>query len=542
MTENTNMSCYSYLKNCSRGFDKADAVTYFGHKIKYKKMFKDIDTLADYFLSIGLKHGDVFTIFLPTTVQSITAFYALNKIGVISNIVHPLTPPAVLVEQMIKNKSKGILILDLLAAPYIKTLKEANFKIIVCSNSDYVGRLKSPFFRIFELFAVKSRYKFKQGVTKYRECLKANKQFNDNCAPVGSHISVYLHGGGTTGESKTIMLSNSALNSLALSVGRLDKEHRPGDEYSLVVLPLFHAFGLGVSVHFSLCNGFCCIPVPKFKPKSANNKIKRYNVTFIVGVPNMYRKMMEQRNFEGRHLKKLRLLFSGGDIVSEQFIEQFNEKLSRFGGSGMLMRGYGLTEASSVCCTNTEKYHRENSIGKPLEGIAMSIWDELNNELMPGEIGEIVVSGPTLMSGYFNGNDKEYGLGLTEKNGIKWVKTGDLGYYDEDGYFYFTSRKKRMVIISGYNVYPYDIENKVLMLPFVKEACAVEDILDGKTIIKLCVSLQDSSISPKDAERLIADFCGENLQRYCCPKKITILKELPKTNMGKIDFVKLGKE
>lgn len=540
MTENVDFSCYSFMKSCSTGFDEAGAVTYFGNKIKYKKLFKDIDLLTQYFLSIGLKHGDVFTIFLPTTVQSIVAFYALNKIGVISNIVYPLTPPVVLIEKMERLNSKGILILDLLAAPYIKLLKERNYKIIVCSNSDYVGWL-TPFFKIFEHLKVKSANEILQSTTKYCDALRVHEKFDNSYTPSGSDIAVFLHGGGTTGESKTIMLSNSALNYLALTVSRLDKEHKPGDEYSLVVLPLFHAFGLGVSVHFSLCNGFCCVPVPKFKPSSVNKLINRYNITFIVGVPNMYKKMLEESNFEGKHLKKLRLLFSGGDVLSEQLITQFNEKIRKFGGSGTLMRGYGLTEASSVCCTNTEKNLRENSIGKPLEGIKMSIWDESENELPFGEIGEIVVTGPTLMLGYHNA-DAEFGHGLTEKDGEKWVKTGDLGYRDEDGYFYFTSRKKRMIIISGYNVYPNDIENRVLTLPFIKEACAVEDSQNGKTIIKLCVSLQDSSMSENQAVKLIDDFCKENLQRYCQPRKITVMDELPKTNMGKIDFVQLGKK
>ncbi len=541
MIENVNMSCYSYLKNCTSGFGKTNAVTYFGHKTKLNELLNEIDNLAAYLESIGIRHGDTITIFLPTTVQSIVAFYALNKIGVIANIVHPLTPPAVLIEQMEQINSRGIFVLDLLAAPYIKPLREKNYLIVVCSNSDCVGKIKAPFFKIYEQFSIKSRNQFISGVVRYKDALKRGRKINVCFEPRGEDISVYLHGGGTTGESKTIMLSNSALNSLALKISKFDSEHAPGDEYSLVVLPLFHAFGLGVSVHYSLCSGFCCIPVPKFTPKSANNKIRRYKVTFIVGVPNMYRKMMEQSNFEGKHLKNLRLLFSGGDVVSEQFINQFNGKLAQYGGKGRLMRGYGLTEASSVCCTNTEEFNRENSIGKPIDGIVMKIWDEFQNELRPNEIGEIVVSGSTLMSGYLN-EKAESGCGLTEKDGIQWVKSGDLGYYDEDGYFYFTSRKKRMIIISGYNVYPNDIENKVLTLPFIKEACAVEDSLDGRLIIRLCVSLQNNTLADEAAIREIDSFCKTNLQRYSCPKIIVILKDLPKTNMGKIDFVKLSQK
>lgn len=144
----------------------------------------------------------------------------------------------------------------------------------------------------------------------------------------------------------------------------------------MIVLPLFHAFGLGVSMHFSMCEGFCCIPVARFKPRKANELMREYKVSFIVGVPNMYKKMFEQKNFEGKHLRNLELLFSGGDIVTEQFLDMFNSTIAKWGGKGRLFRGYGLTEVSSVCCANTYADFKRNSVGKPFYDMRVEIWDK----------------------------------------------------------------------------------------------------------------------------------------------------------------------
>lgn len=527
------MSCYSFLEKCTSQFNNYDAVIFFGHRISKTELFKHIDSLAVFLKNNGLKKGDVFTVFLPTTVHSIVAFYALNKIGVISNIVHPLTPPNVLIEQINKIGSKGVFVLDILALDYIQPLKTNKSMIILCSNSDFAGKIKSPFFKLYENVRILNKFN-KAGLIKFKDTMNYNIELNERQS--GDDISVYLHGGGTTGESKIIKLSNSALNSLSVMLEKLDEKHSPGKECSLMVLPLFHAFGLGVSMHFSLCNGFCCIPVPKFKPASINRLIKRYCVTFIVGVPNMYRKIMEQSNFAGSHLKKLRLLFCGGDFLSEQFLNYFNRTLNDYGCKSRLMRGYGLTETSSVCCTNTKEHCRENSIGKTLDGVVMQIWDEFGNELDNEEIGEFVVSAPTLMSGYFS---CEHPGIYVDKSGTEWIKTGDLGYCDKDGYYYFSGRKKRMIIISGFNVYPIDIESKVQTLPFIKEVCAIEGKENKKTIIKLFISVEKTSFSSKKITEKVFAFCEKSLPRYSCPKQVTILKDLPKTQMGKIDYSKL---
>ncbi|MBQ2848770.1 MAG: acyl--CoA ligase [Clostridia bacterium] len=534
-----NLTCYDYLKVSAKKTGDFNAVLAFGSKTKLSKILRDIDALAAYINSIGIKQGDVVTVFLPNVVHAFTTFYALNKIGVIANIVHPLTSPEGLKENIETTKSKAIFILDILAAKYAGVLNANGFPCIVCSNSDYIIAPVVPAFKVFEKVKGKGINEFKNSI-KYTKALSIGSSRKAVECHDGSRTAVYLHGGGTTGKSKTIMLSSNNLNSLAEKLNTLDVPHKAGDEYSLMVLPIFHAFGLGIAMHFPLTHGFTSIPMPQFNAESANKYLKKHKVTFLLGVPNMFKKMMESESFEGPHLKNLRLVFCGGDFLSERLVKEFNKKVAKYGGKGRLFRGYGLTEVSSVCTVNTYENSREDSIGKALGDITVEIWDEMKKKLPAGQTGEIAVRGDTVMQGYYNGDDtvKDDGIYI-DKSGNRWVLTGDLGYMDSDGFVFFTGRKKRMIIISGYNVYPADIENVVLELPFIGEACAVQGYQKNKPCVKLCVTL-NQPMNSNDAIDKIQAYCKKNLAKFSCPRKIEIMDSFPRTKMAKVDFIKLS--
>lgn len=540
MKENRNLTCYEYLKECAEITGNYTAAVSYKHKTSLNTFVSDVDALADFFFAAGVQRDDVVTVFLPTTIHSFAAFYAINKIGAISNIIHPLTAPEVLLETLRQTGSKVLMILDIFVNRYSSVIREFGKTCVVCSTSDYVGELKRPFFKIYETAKTKGAALAAKPIVSYRYALlkgKAGKR-----APAvgdGSRTATYLHGGGTTGTSKTIMLSSNAINGIARRLEKLDKPHKPGDEYSLIVLPMFHAFGLAIAMHYSITHGFTSLPVPKFNAQGVNKLISDYPVTFIVGVPDMFRKMYEEKSFEGKHLKNLRLMFCGGDFVSEQFLGQFNARIAESGGTGKLFRGYGLTEASSVCCVNSYDNHCADSIGKPLDGLKIEVWDEMRRKLPPNQIGELVVSGETLMNGYYNGDKTVPNEGVyIDASGERWVLTGDLGYINPDGFVFFTGRKKRMIIISGYNVYPMDIENTVMELDFVKEACAVQGYSKGKPLAKLCVTIEDG-IDKEKALSQITSHCKKKLSRFSCPRKIEILDAMPRTQMGKIDFMRL---
>lgn len=534
-----NLTCYDYLKVCANRLGDFNAVQAFGSKTKLSTIINDIDALAGYINSIGIKQGDVVTVMLPNVVHSFTTFYALNKIGVIGNIVHPLTSPEGLDEILESVNSKAIILLDILSAKYADVVNARHLPCILCSNSDYITGPVNPAFKIFEKVKGKGIENFKN-LIKYTKALSIGRKNKSVECHDGSKIAVYLHGGGTTGKSKTIMLSSNNLNNLSEKLNTLDVPHKPGEEYSIMVLPMFHAFGLGIAMHFPLTHGFTTIPMPQFNAESAIKYMKKNKVTFLLGVPNMYKKLMETEGFDGPHLKNLRLVFCGGDVLPERLVKEFNSTVAKNGGKGKLFRGYGLTEVSSVCTVNTYENCREDSIGKPLGDIVVEIWDEMKNKLPAGVSGEIVVKGDTAMLGYYNGDNTVRDDGVyVDKHGNRWVLTGDIGHKDSDGFVYFTGRKKRMIIISGYNVYPIDIENAVLQLPFVSEACAVQGYHKNKPCVKLCVTLKQP-MNHDDAVDKIQAFCKKNLAKFSCPRKIEIMDSLPRTKMAKIDFMKLS--
>ncbi len=534
MIKPENRNCFEYFSECTKDFGVYDVAESFGNLISRKKFVHDVEAVAGYLDSQNIKRGDVVTIFMPNIVQCFIAFYAVNRIGAIANIVHPLTPAEGLEETVKKTHTKAIFVFDLIMEPYVEVLRKLNRLVVVCSSSDYAPTITRPALKVFEKIKVKST-KPSSNTANFRTISNLNFR-----APKvignGEDDAVYLHGGGTTGKSKTIRLSNNNLNALAYKLSFLDEPHAPGEEFSLIVLPLFHAFGLGVAMHFSMCAGFTCIGMPSFSADKANKYIKKYNVTYIVGVPAMYKKMYEASNFDGEHLKKLRLLWAGGDIVSDTFINSFNSKLAKWGAKGRLYRGYGLTEVSSVCTANIRGASKENSIGKPLDELTIEIWDENKNKLPPNTIGEIVITGSTVMQGYFD--SEESGVYIDEE-GRRWVLSGDLGYMDEDGFFFFTGRKKRMIIISGYNVYPNDIEQEVLKLDYINEACAVQGYIDTKPVIKLFVSLTQPTKNSEETCKCIKEYCNSKLEKFSRPTTVTILDSLPKTKMAKIDFMKL---
>lgn len=534
MIKPENRNCFEFFCECTKDFGVYNVTESFGNLISRKKFVKDVESVAGYLYSKGIKRGDVVTMFLPNTVQSFVAFYAINRIGGIANIVHPLTPPDVLEDILKTTHSKAIFVLDILMEKYVSMLRRRNRPVIVCSPSDYVSSVKRPAFKIYEKLKVKSKTPSATTANYSTIChlgLTAPKVTGN-----GSDIAVYLHGGGTTGKSKTIKLTSSNLNELAYKLSFLDSPHAPGEEYSLVVLPLFHAFGLGVVMHFSMCAGFTCIPMTNFSADKALKLMKKYNITYIVGVPAMFKKIHEASGFDGEHLSKLRLLWVGGDFVSETFIKSFNSYLEKWRARGRLYRGYGLTEVSSVCTANINGSYKPDSIGKALDGINVEIWDDNKNKLPVNTIGEIVISGSTVMEGYYDSDDS--GI-YVDENGKRWVCSGDLGYIDEDGFVFFTGRKKRMIIISGYNVYPNDIENEVLKLDYINEACAVQGYVESKPIIKLFVSLKQPTDNPDEVCKCIKEYCDSKLERFSRPSRVTILDALPRTRMAKIDFMKL---
>lgn len=535
-----NYNCFEFLKLCTEKYNDVYMMQHFGVKYLRSEIFSDINAMSGYFQKVlGLKEGDVYTVFMPTTVQGIITFYALNQIGVIANFVHPLMSTEFLKETLEDVDAKGVMVLDILSRKHVKTINDSGLPCLVCCSSDYSEGIKGTGTKIGEKI-VKGIFPKFTNATYYKDALAMRK----SCTPLVNNCdttAVYLNGGGTTGKSKTIKLTSRAINELTSRVSKLDEIHLPGEEAEIIVLPMFHCFGLCLAIHMALCNSARIIPMMQFDAKIFNRLMRTNLVVGFGGIPLMFDKLMREKHFDGPHLKNVRLMFCGGDDVSDNFLDEYNSYFEKWGAVGRLRQGYGLTEIGSVCCTTTNTDYKRGSIGKPLDGVRVEIWDDDHNKLPTGEIGEIVISGPTIMSGYYTKDGPE-DMGLyVDDEGVKWVLSGDLGYQDEEGYFFFSGRKKRVIIISGYNVYPNDIEKTVGELDFIKDVCAVQGWQGERSIVRLYASLKQQGDKEQYKEQ-IKKICEDNFSKFYVPREIVFMDELPQTPLMKVDFMKLTQQ
>lgn len=543
----TDETCYEYmLESYSRvskdlGKDYTAFITPVGpveSATTMERLIGDVEKMASFLASKGLGKGDVFTVFVPTCGHAFIAFYSLSKLGIIADFVHPLTPPAQLLEIMEHTKSKGVFMLDLFAGAYARVIEQ--YPAVICSTSDFCDGVAYQYAKGNEM--QNAHVPEHENVYRYMDIMAMDLPSVPTISHPGKDDAIYLQGGGTTGRSKTIIHSNYSFNSLAYAMYAIDPEHDYTNAYSLCVLPCFHAYGLGVAMHYALCNAYRPIMISKFDPVQANELIRKYCVMEILGVPKMFQKMFEAPNFENEGVKNLSVLSVGGDYISKTFVDMFNDKIASLGAKGKLCPGYGLTEMCAVCTSNNiaEKY-KSNTVGVAISGSELEIWDEDCNKLSQGEIGEVVVTGESIMNGYLpDDNVQESGI-YTDKNGKNWIRTGDVGYLDEDGHLIFTSRKKRIIIISGYNIYPATIEEKVNELDYIVESCACQGYDEnGKPYVKLFAVLRNPEEDKDAAEEKLMTFCKEHFEGYTCPRKIFFIDAIPRTKMEKIDFIKLS--
>ncbi len=537
-------SCYEYLLGCY-GRISADVGDYAAFvnldcTTMMSEMLADVEKLASFLVANGIKRGDVFTVFLPTSPHAFIIFYALSKIGAVADFVPPFLPPAALREEREKVGSRGIFILDRMYGAYAEVIGSST--AVVCSLSDYArGEIKEK---------AKTEEDKNLQVQLPSSCIRFAAALESAGAPVptvknpGRDAAIYLHGSGTTGKSKTVVLSAFALNNVAYGTYRYkeDLPHTYGNSFSLCILPCFHSFGISSGIHFCTCNAFSGIIMPKFDAHKANDYISRYNVQYISGAPSMFMKMIAADNFDNDGVKNLEVLYTGGDIVSESFIQKMNGILADHGSRAQLFRGWGLTEMGGACTTNYHNNCKADSIGKCIFGLRVKVIDESGNILPAGENGELCVTSNSVMNGYLADDGTVWNNGVfVDADGTRWVHTGDMGYVDEDGYVFFTGRKKRIIIISAYNIYPYSIEQKVMTLPFIDEACAVQGYDENaKPLVKLCISLKDKSMSEDEVKEKVLRFCTENFESFSVPRKIVIMDALPRTKLAKLDFMTMS--
>ncbi len=497
-------SLYDFMKTYHQKGDTL-AVARGGGKMNFPRFFKEVDRVAGGLYALGIRAGDVVMLALPNIVQSVVATYAISRIGAIASMIHPLLSADEFEAAVVKQKPKAVFLSDINRSAF--SARCGGAKRIFCSYLiySYIGLPRPVSFIPYK---------------------------GDGEEPV-----FYMQSGGTSGVPKTIVLSSRASNAMAGNLLNYLGDKFNENNRMLVVLPMFHGFGLCVGVHASLCANMSVVLMPRFKVKQTIKVIAKNKITTMLAVPRMISKLLDSPDFSGESISSLEDVYVGGDAVSGELVTRFSERMKECGAKGVLSPGYGLSETVTVCTLTKIGDYADGSVGTPILNVRARVADEALNELPVGEVGELIVAGEQILSGYLDDEEATANTIVTV-DGESWVRTGDLFKTDAEGRLYFMGRKKRLIKISGMNVFPSEIERVARELDFINECAAVEYRCDGKPFIRLIVEGSLSEAQKREAVRHIA----KRMSHWNVPNSVVCLSELPRTRMSKIDILKLQEE
>ena len=533
------------VEKIAEKYPKLTAYNFLGTNTKYPDLVKEIRACAAALKACGVRPGEKVTICLPNMPMAIAMFYGVNMIGAIANMIHPLSAEGEIEFYLNDSESVAAITVDMFYqkfenirrnTPKLKTM-------IVCSIKDGLNPLMKVGYQLTKGRKIAPLPKDGSYLT-WKEFLAKGKGMTDvRVSRAANDPAVILYSGGTTGVTKGILLSNLNFNALGAQIIATNPMFAPGDKM-LAIMPMFHGFGLGVSIHSMLVNGGQCILVPQFTPKTYAELLKKHHPNFIAGVPTLYEALLRVDGLEKLDLSCLKGVFSGGDSLSVELKKRFDAFLHDHGAKISVREGYGTTECVTASCLTPIDEFREGSIGIPFPDTYYKIVKVGTEEEVPyGTEGEICLAGPTVMLKYVNHPEETANTRRVHADGMTWIHTGDLGMMDSDGFVYFRQRIKRMIITSGYNVYPSQIENILDAHEYVHMSCVI-GVKDPYKMqkVKAFVMLKPG-IEPSDAiKKELLDYCRTKIARYAMPYDIEFRAELPKTLVGKVAYRVLEQE
>ena len=537
---------YQMVVAAAEKYPTHNAYCFMGKETAYQTFLSRIDAAAKGLYAIGVRKGDRVTICMANTPQAVDCFYALNRIGAIPNMIHPLSAAEEIAFYLNVSRSKAILTLDQFYAKVASTLPklEQPVKILIAKIGD---ELSLPLKLLFPLTKSGKAGKDlpKTGYTLWTDMIAAGKNIKlpvhegqpEDCGAI-------LYSGGTTGTTKGIMLSNLNFNALGLQTIAASGFDTIAGMKMLSIMPIFHGFGLGIGIHTALIGGATCILVPQFSVRIYADTLLKQKPNLIPGVPTLFEALLRAGKLEGADLSFLKGIFSGGDSLSPELKKKVDAFLKAHNCPEQIREGYGTTECVTASCLTPKNYARAGSIGVPFPDTYYKIVNPGTlEEAQPDMEGEICISGPTVMLGYMDNPEETSHALQTHADGKLWLHTGDLGHMDNDGFVYFHQRLKRMIITSGYNVYPSQLENIIDGHEKVLLSCVIgiKDQYRGQRVKAFVVPLP--GIEPTDAlKQELLDYCAGRIAKYAMPRDIEFRTELPKTLVGKVAYRVLEEE
>lgn len=539
-------SMWEAVRNIAHRYPNYIALDFMGSTTTYAKFEQEVYVCAKALRAIGVKPGDKVTICMPNCPQTVIMFYAVNLMGGIANMIHPLSSENEIEFFINHSKSVCTLTMDMFYSKF-----EAIRKKLKTLRTLVIARIPDAL-----SVPMKAGYALTQGrkvakIPADAPILRWNDFIKKGRAYIGEYMAtvkredpaVILYSGGTTGTTKGILLSNLNFNALKEQIIATNPIFKPGDKM-LAVMPMFHGFGLGVTIHSMLANGGRCILVPRFTAETYAKDIVKHRCNFIAGVPTLYEALLRQPRMVGADLSCLKGVFSGGDSLSVELKKRFDTFLADHNATIQVREGYGTTECVTASCLTPLHLQKEGSIGQPFPDTYYKIVDVGTNIEVPyGTEGEICISGPSVMLGYLDQPEETANTLRVHGDGRVWLHTGDLGTMDEDGFIYFKQRIKRMIITSGYNVYPSQIENILDGFESVQMSCVI-GVPDPYKMqkIKAFVMLKPGYEPNEETKQNILAYCKKNISKYAMPYDIEFRDSLLKTLVGKVAYRVLEEE
>ena len=487
------------------------AYHFMGKDTSYGELEHAVGKFAQALTTLGVKKGDHVALLLGNTPHFIVSLYASMRIGATVIPVNPIYTPSEISYIVNNGDVKVVIALDLLV-PLVTEGEKLFPKVehyIICETQDDVME------RV-ELLPTMVHAK----TSLFQALLHAAHEVAPITPVKIDDTAVILYTSGTTGVPKGAMLTHGNLYSNARDIGTYLQY--TADDKVIATLPVFHVFALTVVVNAPLISGATIILVPKFSPKEVFHLVKEQQATVFAGVPTMFNFLYQLPNSDVADFATIRLAISGGASMPVSLLHNFENKFNV-----RISEGYGLSEASPVTCFNPLIRERKaGSIGMSINNVENKVVNEYGDEVPVGEVGELIVRGPNVMKGYYKmPEDSAFAL----RDG--WLYTGDLARMDEEGYFYIVDRKKDMIIVGGYNVYPREVEEVFYAHPEVVEAAVVGfPDPDFGEAVHAYVVVKDEAVT----EEVLMAYCKEHLAKYRVPKEIEIIDELPKNTTGKI--------
>lgn len=530
---------YEYLWENNKEHLDDVALNYFGHKISYGEMFEKINKTAQAFAGIGIKGNDIVIIAAVTIPEVIYSFYALNLLGAISNMVDPRTSESGIQKYISESKAKYILTLDVLAEKIERAVKNTSVENIITVS--VTNSFKGVHGTVIRVLTAKHRKAAK--VLEWKKFISTRNKVINKFTYRKNKCCVIVHTGGTTGFPKGVMLTDDNLNAMVINAKASEGGYEVGNKF-LNIMPPFIAYGLVNGIHMILSCGMENILIPQFNPDKFDKLLIKYHPTHILGVPTHYAKLLESKRLKNVNLAFLKIVGVGGDSLSAEMEKQIEKYLHLHGADITVATGYGMTEVGAAACGFHRKAHRVGSVGIPFLNTIICITSlETGDELAYYEHGEVWISSPTSMLGYDNNEEDTRKIVYTDGNGMRWIRSGDIGHMDEDGFLYIDGRIKRIIIRhDGFKVFPTQIENVIAACPEVKTCCTIGRADKKHSQGKLPIVYVTLSQEVKDKLKLkekINTLCRQKLPEYMQPVDIVFIDKMPITANGKVDFHKL---